>query len=44
MTNEERDIQHKLRVFQHAEKICNARKACLVPGFQFVESCDQTGA
>jgi hypothetical protein len=28
MTNEERDIQRKLRVLQHAEKIGNARKAC----------------
>ena len=29
MTNEERDIQRKLRVLRHAaEKIGNARKAC----------------
>ena len=28
MTHEERDIQRKLRVLQHAEKIGNARKAC----------------
>ena len=28
MTNEERDIQRKLRVLQHAEKIGNTRKAC----------------
>ena len=28
MTNEERYIQRKLRVHQHAEKIGNARKAC----------------
>ncbi|MBU2934629.1 MULTISPECIES: integrase core domain-containing protein [Pacificibacter] len=28
MTNEERDIQRKLRVLQHAEKIGNVRKAC----------------
>ncbi|WP_170428428.1 IS481 family transposase [Ruegeria arenilitoris] len=28
MTNEERDIQRKLRVLQHAEKIGNAPKAC----------------
>lgn len=28
MTNEERDIQRKLRVLQHAEKVGNARKAC----------------
>lgn len=28
MMNEERDIQRKLRVLQHAEKIGNARKAC----------------
>jgi transposase-like protein len=28
MTSEERDIQRKLRVLQHAEKIGNARKAC----------------
>ena len=28
MTNEERDIQRKLSVLQHAEKIGNARKAC----------------
>ena len=28
ITNEERDIQRKLRVLQHAEKIDNARKAC----------------
>jgi hypothetical protein len=28
MTNEKRDIQRKLRVLQHAEKIGNARKAC----------------
>ena len=28
MTNDERDIQRKLRVLQHAEKIVNARKAC----------------
>lgn len=28
MTNEEREIQRKLRVLQHAEKIGNARKAC----------------
>jgi transposase len=28
LTNEERDIQRKLRVLQHAEKIGNARKAC----------------
>ena len=28
MTNEARDIQRKLRVLQHAEKIGNARKAC----------------
>jgi len=28
MTNDERDIQRKLRVLQHAEKIGNARKAC----------------
>ena len=28
MTNEERDIQRKLKVLQHAEKIVNARKAC----------------
>jgi len=27
MTNDERDIQRKLRVLQHAEKIGNARKA-----------------
>jgi len=26
MTNEERDIQRKLKVLQHAEKIGNARK------------------
>jgi len=26
MTNEEHDIQRKLRVLQHAEKIGNARK------------------
>ena len=29
MTNKERDIQRKLRVLQHAEKIGNARKAGL---------------
>ncbi len=28
MTNGEREIQRKLRVLQHAEKIGNARKAC----------------
>jgi hypothetical protein len=28
MTNEERDIQLKLRVFQYDEKIGNSRKAC----------------
>jgi len=28
MTNEQREIQRKLRVLQHAEKIGNARKAC----------------
>ena len=28
MTNEERDIQRKLRAFQHAGKIGNARKTC----------------
>lgn len=28
MTNEERDIQRKLSVLQHAGKIGNARKAC----------------
>ena len=28
MTNEERDIQRKLRVLQHAEKLDNAHKAC----------------
>ena len=28
MSNEERDIQRKLKVLQHAEKIGNARKAC----------------
>jgi hypothetical protein len=28
MTNEERDIQRKLKVLRHAEKIGNARKAC----------------
>ena len=28
MTNEERDIQRKLRVPQHAERISNARRAC----------------
>lgn len=28
MTNDERDIQRKLRVLQHADKIGNARKAC----------------
>lgn len=28
MTNEERNIQRKLKVLQHAEKIGNARKAC----------------
>lgn len=28
MTDEERDIQRKLRVLQHAEKVGNARKAC----------------
>jgi len=28
LTNEERDIQRKLRVLQHAEKIGNARKTC----------------
>ncbi len=28
MTNKQRDIQRKLRVLQHAEKIGNARKAC----------------
>ena len=28
MANEQRDIQRKLRVLQHAEKIGNARKAC----------------
>jgi len=28
MKNEQRDIQRKLRVLQHAEKIGNARKAC----------------
>ena len=27
MTNEERDIQRKLKVLQHAEKIVNARKS-----------------
>jgi len=27
MTNEERDIQRKLKVLQHVEKIGNARKA-----------------
>ena len=32
MTNEERDIQPKLRVLQHAEKIGNARKVCLYFG------------
>ena len=32
MTNEERDIQRKLRVLQHAEKIGNARKACRYSG------------
>ena len=34
MTNEQRDIQRKLRVIRHAEKIGNARKACQysVPG------------
>ncbi len=29
MANEERDIQPKLRVPKHAEKIDNARKVCL---------------
>jgi transposase len=28
MTNEKRNIQHKLKLLQHAEKICNARKVC----------------
>ncbi len=28
MTNDERDIQRKLRVLQHAERIGNVRKAC----------------
>ena len=28
MSNEKRDIRRKLRMFQHAEKIGNARKAC----------------
>lgn len=28
MTNDERDIQRKLRVLQHAEKVGNVRKAC----------------
>lgn len=28
MTNEDRKIQRKLRVLQHAEKIGNVRKAC----------------
>ena len=28
MTNEESNIQRKLRVLQHAEKNSNARKAC----------------
>ena len=28
MANEELDIQRKLRVLQHAEKIGNARQAC----------------
>jgi len=28
MTDEQRNIQRKLRVLQHAEKIGNARKAC----------------
>ena len=28
MTNDERDIQRKLRVLRHAEKIGNVRKAC----------------
>jgi hypothetical protein len=29
MTNEERDIQRKLKVLQHAEKIGDVRKAYL---------------
>jgi hypothetical protein len=28
MTNEERDIQRKLKVLQHAEKIGNVRRLC----------------
>jgi hypothetical protein len=32
MTNDERDIQRKLRVLQLAEKIGNAGKACLYFG------------
>lgn len=39
MTNEERDIQRKLKVLQHAEKIGNARwtlcAVCLHMGSQF---------
>ena len=32
MTNEERDIQRKLKVLQHVEKIGNARKAAGILG------------
>jgi len=34
MTNEERDIQRKLKVLQHAEKIGNAHKACRYFGIE----------
>lgn len=40
MTNEERDIQRKLRVLQHAEKIGNARKACRYFGLADPASID----
>lgn len=34
MTNEERDIQRKLKVLQHVEKIGNAHKACRYFGIE----------
>ena len=39
MTNEERDIQRKLKVLKHAEKIGNACKACRYFGVGNVGCC-----
>lgn len=49
MTNEEREIQRKLRVLQHAGKIGNARKACRYFGvgrssfYRWRDACQKFG-